>query len=80
VRDVFQHLHENYRIRNDAQFLDAVSDYDAMEWEKFAIDRYWALSYDERKGVDMHLGSQSNNAKWLTIWMPKLYENHRDEL
>ena len=79
VIDVFQHLHENYRIRNDAQFVDVVSDYDAKEWEKFAIDRYWALSYDERKSVDMHLGRQSGNAKWLTVWMPKLYENHKNE-
>lgn len=78
VKDVFQHLNENYRIRNDAQFLDVVSDYDAREWEKFGIDRYWALSYDERKSIDMYLGSQSNNAKWLTIWMPKLYENKHE--
>ena len=78
VRDVFQHLHENYRIRNDAQFLDVVGDYDAKEWEKFAIDRYWALSYDERKNIDMYLGSSSGNTKWLTIWMPKLYENHHE--
>jgi len=78
VRDVFEYLYDNYRARNDSQFLDAVSDYDAREWEKFAIDRYWALSYDERKSIDLDLGRRSGNSEWLKIWMPKLYENRHE--
>jgi hypothetical protein len=73
VRDVFEYLYENYRARNDAQFLDIVSDYDASEWEKFGIDRYWALSYDERKMLDNHMKSNTLYADWLKYIEPKLY-------
>ena len=76
VRDVFDHLHHEYKSNEEEYF----SGYDLKEWENFAIDRYWALSYDERKSIDMYLGSSSGNSKWLTVWMPKLYWNHQNEL
>ena len=76
VRDVFDHLYHEYKSNEEEYF----SGYDLKEWENFAIDRYWALSYDERKSVDTDLGSKSGNSKWLTVWMPKLYENHKNEL
>lgn len=72
VRDVFDYLYHEYKSKEEKYF----NGYDLQEWEKFAIDRYWALSYDERKNIDMYLGSKSGNAKWLTVLMPKLYENH----
>ena len=76
VRDVFDYLYHEYKSKEEKYF----SGYDLQEWEKFAIDRYWALSYDERKNIDMYLGRSSDNAKWLTVWMPKLYWNHQNEL
>lgn len=76
VRDVFDYLYHEYKSKEEKYF----SGYDLQEWEKFAIDRYWALSYDERKNIDMYLGRSSGNAKWLTVWMPKLYWNHQNEL
>lgn len=76
VRDVFEYLYDEFRT--SGKHHTPFNGYDTKEWEKFAIDRYWALSYDERKSIDMHLGSQSGNSKWLTVWMPKLYENHHE--
>lgn len=76
VRDVFDHLYHEYKSNEEEYF----NGYDLKEWERFAIDRYWALSYNERKNIDMYLGTSSGNAKWLTIWMPKLYWNHQNEL
>jgi hypothetical protein len=75
VRDIFDHLYHEYKSKQEKYF----SEYDLKEWEKFAIDRYWVLSYDERKNIDIYLGSKSGNSKWLTVWMPKLYENHIKE-
>ena len=74
VRDVFDYLYHEYKSNEKEYF----SGYDLKEWERFAIDRYWVLSYDERKNIDMYLGTSSGNAKWLTIWMPKLYENKHE--
>jgi len=74
VRDVFDYLYHEYKSKEEKYF----GGYDLKEWEKFGIDRYWALSYDERKSIDMDLGSKSGNSKWLTVWMPKLYENHHE--
>lgn len=74
VRDVFDHLYHEYESKKEKYF----DGYDLKEWERFAIDRYWALSYDERKNIDMYLGRSSGNAKWLTVWMPKLYWNHHE--
>ena len=73
VKDVFDHLYEEYKSRNDAQFLDVIGDYDAKEWEKFGIDRYWALSYDERKTLDIYMKSNTLYADWLKYIEPKLY-------
>ena len=72
VRDVFDYLYDDFRTGGKMQA--PFNGYDIKEWEKFAIDRYWALSYDERKSIDMDLGSKSGNSKWLTMWMPRLYE------
>ncbi len=72
VRDVFDHLYHEYKSKEEKCF----SGYDYKEWERFAIDRYWVLSYDDRKNIDMYLGTISGNAKWLTVWMPKLYEDN----
>ena len=77
VRDVFDHLFDDFRT--SGKMHAPFNGYDIKEWEKFAIDRYWSLSYDERKSVDTDLGSKSGNAKWLAVWMPKLYENHKNE-
>lgn len=74
VRDVFDHIYHEYESKEEKCF----GGYDLKEWEKFAIDRYWVLSYDERKNIDIYLGARSGNAKWLTIWMPKLYENRHE--
>lgn len=74
VRDVFDYLYHEYKSKEEKYF----GGYDLKEWENFAIDRYWVLSYDERKNIDIYLGSQSGNSKWLTVWMPKLYENHHE--
>lgn len=76
VRDVFDYLYDDFRT--SGKMVAPFGGYDIKEWEKFAIDRYWALSYDERKNIDMDLGSKSGNTKWLTIWMPKLYENRHE--
>ena len=78
VRDVFDYLFDNFRT--GGKMHAPFNGYDIKEWERFAIDRYWALDYGERKSIDMNLGSKSGNAKWLTVWMPKLYENHQNEL
>lgn len=74
VRDVFDYLYHEYKSKEEKLF----GGYDLKEWEKFAIDRYWVLSYDERKNIDMYLGASSGNAKWLTVWMPRLYENKHE--
>jgi hypothetical protein len=74
VRDVFEYLYDDFK--NGGKMQARFNGYDIREWEKFAIDRYWALSYDERKSIDMDLGSKNGNSKWLIVWMPKLYENH----
>lgn len=88
VRDVFEYLFQTFQTvkavvdkpeHYPTNAKNLFDNYDLKEWEKFAIDRYWALSYDERKNIDMDLGRQSGNAKWLTVWMPKLYENHKNE-
>ena len=78
VRDVFDYLYDDFRT--GGKMAAPFNGYDIKEWEKFAIDRYWALGYDERKSVDIDLGSKSGNAKWLAVWMPRLYENHKHEL
>ena len=79
VRDVFEYLYDDFQYQQDSDYEPPFGGYDIKEWERFAIDRYWALSYDERKSIDMDLGRQSGNAKWLTVWMPKLYENDKNE-
>ena len=76
VRDVFDYLYDDFRT--SGKMATPFNGYDIKEWERFAIDRYWALSYDERKNIDMDLGSKSGNTKWLTVWMPKLYENRHE--
>ena len=47
VRDVFDHLYHEYKSKEEQPF----GGYDLTEWERFAIDRYWVLSYDERKSI-----------------------------
>ena len=71
VRDVFDYLYDDFRT--GGKMVAPFNGYDIKEWEKFGIDRYWSLSYDERKSVDTALGSKSGNAKWLAVWMPRLY-------
>ena len=53
VRDVFEYLYDNFRT--SGKMTAPFNGYDIKEWEKFAIDRYWALSYDERKNIDMDI-------------------------
>lgn len=86
IRDVFEYLYNEFR--SSGNYEVPFGGYDIREWEKFAIDRYWLLDYNERKYIDQELkniatvldSGISKDSKWLSTWMiPKLYE-HQNEL
>ena len=87
IRDVFEYLYNEFR--SSGKYEVPFGGYDIREWEKFAIDRYWQLDYNERKYIDQELKNIATvldsgigkDSKWLSTWMiPKLYENHQNEL
>lgn len=86
IRDVFEYLYDEFR--SSGKYEVPFGGYDVREWEKFAIDRYWKLDYNERKYIDQELkniatvldSGISKDSKWLSTWMiPKLYE-YQNEL
>lgn len=86
VRDVFKYLYDEFR--SSGKYEVPFGGYDVREWEKFAIDRYWKLDYNERKYIDQELKNIATvldsgigkDSKWLSTWIiPKLYE-HQNEL
>jgi len=70
VRDVFEYLYKDYCFRNDAKFTDVAGDYDLKNWEKFGIENYWKLEYNERKDVDQQINSNKERSVWF---VEKLY-------
>lgn len=79
VRDVFEYLYDEFK--SSGMYELPFGGYDIREWEKFAIDRYWVLDYNERKYIDEELQSRAKDSKWLKNWMiPKIYEDHNYEL
>ena len=34
------------------------------EWEKFGIDRYWSLDYNDRKTIDFHFIESNSRKDW----------------
>lgn len=85
IRDVFEYLYNEFR--SSGNYEVPFGGYDIREWEKFAIDRYWLLDYNERKYIDQELKNiattldrgQTKDSKWLSTWMiPKLYENRHE--
>lgn len=64
VRDVFEYIYDEKRSKY-ASASGAIGQYDLSTWEKFGIDKYWKLDYNERKSVDLDLTSDKNRAKWF---------------
>jgi hypothetical protein len=62
VRDVFEHLYDDSR---PSAYRTSMTDYDLSTWEKFGIDKYWKLDYNERKSVDLNLTSNKDRARWF---------------
>ncbi|NDB59482.1 hypothetical protein EB001_13680 [bacterium] len=64
VRDVFEHMY--YEKRSPYQSASgAIGQYDLSTWEKFGIDKYWKLDYNQRKSVDLDLTSDKDRARWF---------------
>ena len=85
IRDVFEYLYDEFR--SSGKYEVPFGGYDIREWEKFAIDRYWQLDYNERKYIDQEIQNIAKvldsgigkDSKWLSTWMlPKLYENKHE--
>jgi len=62
VRDVFEHIYDENK---PSGYRTSMTDYDLSTWEKFGIDRYWKLDYNERKSVDLNLTSDKDRAIWF---------------
>ena len=67
VRDVFEHIYDEKRSKY-ASASGAIGQYDLSTWEKFGIDKYWKLDYNERKSIDMNF--TGDKSVWL---VEKLY-------
>lgn len=67
VRDVFEHMYDENK---PSSYRNSMTDYDLSTWEKFGIDKYWKLDYNERKSVDLNLTSDKDRARWFA---EKLY-------
>ena len=63
VRDVFEHMYDKNK---PSSYRNSMTDYDLSTWEKFGIDKYWKLDYNERKSVDLNLTSDKDRARWFT--------------
>ena len=62
VRDVFDHIYDE----NKSKYVlasGAMARYDLSTWEKFGIEHYWKLDYNERKSVDMNFSG--DKSVWL---------------
>lgn len=76
VRDVFEFLYKDYLVKNDAQFLDAIADYDTKEWEKFGIDMFNSLENSERQQIDACIIGTNEKTAWFANYMiPKITEH-----
>jgi hypothetical protein len=64
VRDVFEHIYDEKRSPYQSA-SGAIGQYDLSTWEKFGIDKYWKLDYNERKSVDLDLTSDKDRARWF---------------
>jgi hypothetical protein len=64
VRDVFEHMYDEKRSPYQSA-SGAIGQYDLSTWEKFGIDKYWKLDYNERKSVDLDLTSDKDRARWF---------------
>jgi hypothetical protein len=64
VRDVFEHIYDEKRSKY-ASASGAIGQYDLSTWEKFGVDKYWKLDYNERKSVDLNLTSDKSRAIWF---------------
>jgi len=60
LRDVFEHLYDDSR---PSSYRTSMTDYDLSTWEKFGIEHYWKLDYNERKSVDMNFSG--DKSVWL---------------
>jgi len=69
VRDVFEHIYDGSKSKY-VLASGAMAKYDLSTWEKFGIDRYWVLDYNERKSVDNFLNTDKNRSVWFA---EKLY-------
>jgi hypothetical protein len=64
VRDVFEYIYDEKRSRYQSA-SGAIGQYDLSTWEKFGIDKYWKLEYNDRKNVDQELNSNKDRAVWF---------------
>jgi hypothetical protein len=64
VRDVFEHIYDEKRSKY-ASASGAIGQYDLSTWEKFGIDKYWKLEYNDRKVVDQELNRDKDRAIWF---------------
>jgi len=64
VRDVFEYIYDEKRSKYDSA-SGAIGQYDLSVWEKFGIDKYWKLEYNDRKNVDQELNSNKDRAIWF---------------
>ena len=62
VRDVFEHIYDENK---PSSYRTSMTDYDLSTWEKFGVDKYWKLDYNERKSVDLDLTSDKDRARWF---------------
>jgi hypothetical protein len=64
VRDTFKHIYDEKT--SHYQITSGIMDqYDLTTWEKFGVDKYWKLDYNERKSVDLNLTSDKDRARWF---------------
>ena len=75
IKDVFDYLQDEYDPNKEKLF----GGYDLKEWEKFGIDRYWQLDYNDRKTVDNYFHNSTSRQDWYkNIMVQKLCENHHE--
>lgn len=60
VRDVLEHLYEESK-----KSQSPITDIDVKDWQKFAIERYSALNYEERKYVDQSTKQREGMFLWF---------------
>jgi hypothetical protein len=65
VIDTFKHIYDEKTSPPLPGLLILNDQYDLSTWEKFGIDKYWKLDYNERKSVDLNLTSDKDRARWF---------------